>query len=114
MPYGHQLLTLIKQSDTMDRVCKDRLQSGDWMLIQTRNSRYSIHIGGDGWCEISGGWFDRKGKSHARVRINGCTWGGSAINLQVAAACGLCIEFSNRVVTSPIQRIIFFPGFTMN
>jgi hypothetical protein len=38
--------------------------------------------------------------------INGCTWGGSIIQTGVLAACGLRLEFANRVVTSPIREFL--------
>ena len=38
------------------------------------------------------------------TNINGCTWGGSAIMIDIVAACGLHLEFGNRVVTSKIRQ----------
>ena len=114
MPYGHKLSALVEMSDTLKQVEKANLRRGDWMFIQTCNSLYTIHTIGDGYFDISGGWFDRKGKSPTRVRINGCTWGGSAIKLNIAAACGLRLEFSNRVVTSPVQKIFLISSSTLN
>jgi hypothetical protein len=58
---------------------------------------------------VSGGWFDRKGFSPMKVTIRGCTWGGSAIKLDIVAACGLRLEFGNRVITSPIRKVFVFP-----
>jgi hypothetical protein len=103
---GQTLSTLADMSDSLKEIYKSDLRSGDCLIVQTRNSLYKMEVIGDGWVEITGGWFDRKGKSPMRVRINGCTWGGSAIKPKVAAACGLCLEFGNRVVTSPVQRVL--------
>jgi hypothetical protein len=43
-----------------------------------------------------------------QLGIAGCTWGGSAIKIDIVAACGLCLEFTNRLTTSPIQKIFLF------
>ena len=48
------------------------------------------------------------------VKINGCTWGGSAIKIDIVAAAGLCLEFGNKVRTSPIQKIALFPKGSIN
>ena len=111
---GQTLSTLVDMSDRLRQVYKADLRSGDCLIVQTRNSLYKMEVIGDGWVEITGGWFDRKGTSPMRVRINGCTWGGSAIKPNVAAACGLCLEFGNRVVTSPIRRILVLSGGEWN
>ena len=112
--FGQNLSTLVDMSETLKQVYKVDLRSGDCMLVRTCNSVYTIRVIGDGWFQIAGGWFDRKGKSPMKVRINGCTWGGSAIKLNIAAACGLCLEFGNRVVTTPIQKIFIFPNGNLN
>ncbi|MDA2938136.1 hypothetical protein MYX75_07740, partial [Acidobacteria bacterium AH-259-A15] len=68
-------------------------------------STYSIHVLEDGFYSVSGGWFDRKGLSPLRTTITGCTWGGSAIKIDIVAACGLHLEFGNQVVTSTIRKV---------
>jgi hypothetical protein len=40
-----------------------------------------------------------------KTTITGCTLGGSVIKLDIVAACGLRLEFGNRVVTTPIQKV---------
>ena len=110
MQFGQSLSTLVEISDTLKPVYKMNLRTGDCLYVKTCNSMYTIRVIGDGWFEISGGWFDRKGKSPMRVRINGCTWGGSAIKLDIVAACGLCMEFGNRVVTSRIREVHVIRG----
>lgn len=114
MPYGYSLSTLVSKSETPCRMEKARLHTGDWMIVHTRNSVYTIRTVGGGVFEITGGWFDLKGASPVRTRINGCTWGGKTINVAIAAACGLCIEFSNHVVTSPVQKIYILRNAVMN
>ena len=111
---GQNLATIVEMADKVQQVYKTNLRPGDYMLVQTCNSVYTLRVVGDGWFEISGGWFDRKNKSPMRVRISGCTWGGSAIKINIAAACGLCLEFANRVVTTPVQRIVLFPQGNLN
>jgi hypothetical protein len=108
------LAALVGQADQLQQVWKTSLQDGDWMIVKTCNSVYTLRTLDDGSWEVSGGWFDRKGASPAKVRINGCTWGGSAIKVDIAAACGLCLEFGNRLVTSPIRRIFIFPRGSAN
>ena len=109
-----KLSTLINMSAKLQQVRKINLHAGDWVFVKTCNSIYRIRTLGDGTFLISGGYFDRKGKSPIKIRINGCTWGGSVIKVDVVAACGLCLEFGNRVVTSPVQKIFVYPNGTLN
>jgi hypothetical protein len=88
-----------------EQVCKKDLQFGDLVLITTRNSSYSVQVLDSGVYLISGGWFDRKGISPLRTAIRGCTLGGSSIKMDIVAACGLRLEFGNRVVTTPIRKV---------
>ncbi|MBF8296509.1 MAG: hypothetical protein HW389_3054, partial [Bacteroidetes bacterium] len=67
-----------------------------------------------GLYEVSGGWFDKKALSPVQLKISGCTWGGSAIKIDLIAACGLRIEFGNRLITSPIQKIFVLPHIVQN
>lgn len=108
------LSTLVEMANRLQEVPKARLKPGDVLLVRTSNSVYTIRVCSNGLFLISGGWFDRKGKSPMAVRINGCTWGGSAIKIDIAAACGLCLEFGNRLVTSPIQTIVLLPYGSQN
>jgi hypothetical protein len=84
-------------------VRKADLELGDQVLVTTRNSTYSIHVLQEDLYSVSGGWFDKRGLSPSKVAINGCTWGGRAIKLDILAACGLHLEFGNQVVTSRIM-----------
>ena len=54
---------------------------------------------------VSGGWFDKTYSSSVTTTINGCTWGSSIIKSDIVAACGLHLEFGNKVVTSRINKI---------
>lgn len=95
-----------RQADTIEWVRKRDLQPGDWVLVTTKNSVYSIYVVGDGHYRVSGGWFDRKGHSPAETTINGCTWGGSGIKQDVVAARGLFLEFGNGVLTTRIREVM--------
>ena len=86
-------------------VGKSDLKSGDEVLVTTENSVYSIRVHGDATYSVRGGWFDRQGLSPVRISISGCTWGGSVIRTNVVAACGLHLEFGNRVLTTRIREV---------
>jgi len=79
------------------------LAFGDVVIVRTKNSIYSITVLGDDLYLVFGGWFDRKGISPRTTKINGCTWGGSAIKQDIVAARGLFLEFENHVLTTRIQ-----------
>jgi hypothetical protein len=114
MPYGQYLSRIADSVDRLQHIDKENLHAGDRLFVQTNNSSYSLRALSDGWFEITGGWFDRQGNGPKKIRINGCTWGGKAIQKNIAAACGLCIEFSNRVVTSPVKKIVVIPTTVLN
>jgi hypothetical protein len=107
---GYTLSSLVENANHLRQLPKSSLQPGTWVFVKTANSVYTVHILQDGFCKVSGGWFDRKGLSPATTRISGCTWGGSTIKIDIAAACGLCMEFGNRLVTTPIKKIVVLPG----
>jgi hypothetical protein len=93
---------IVSHTERLDAVRKEDLEIGDQLLVKTKNSTYSIFALQEGLYSVSGGWFDRQGLSPSKVAINGCTWGGRAIKLDILAAHGLHLEFGNRVVTSRI------------
>ncbi len=97
---------ILEQARLARPVRKADLRCGDQVLVATENSVYSIHVLGDSTYSIRGGWFDRQGLSPVRTSIGGCTWGGTAIKSDIVAACGLHLEFGNRVVTSRIREIL--------
>ncbi len=100
----------IRDADRLVAVRKSELVPGDAVLVQTRNSVYAIRALGNGFYEVSGGWFDRHGGRAQVVTINGCTWGGSAIKQDLVAARGLFLEFGNRVVTTRILCVVVVRG----
>ncbi len=95
----------VAQADQLREVLKEDLQCGDRVLVTTGHSTYSIQVIDDDLYDVSGGWFDRQCLSPWRTTITGCSWGGSAIKLDIVAACGLHLEFGNGVLTSAIQEI---------
>ncbi|SRR5258707_1002670 len=111
---GNTLDALVTHSRHLHQIRKMDVNPGDRLYIKTCNSVYSIRILADGSCSVTGGWFDRKGLSPMKTRIAGCTWGGSAIKIDIVAACGLCLEFSNRLVTTSVQRIFVLPAGSEN
>ena len=102
---------IVGHSDCLQAVRKADLSFGDRVIVSTNNSIYSIDVLDEGLYCVSGGWFDRNGVSPLKTTINGCTWGGTAISLDIMAACGLHLEFGNRIVTSKIKEfhVIHFP-----
>ena len=79
-------------------------------MVTTENSVYSIQVLEDATYLVRGGWFDRQRLSPVTLSISGCTWGGSAIKNDIVAACGLHLEFGNRVLTSRIRDVLVIRG----
>ncbi|MBZ0111547.1 MAG: hypothetical protein K8J08_03730 [Thermoanaerobaculia bacterium] len=96
---------LAVHAQEVESVQRGNLAWGDWLLITTRNSTYTLLALDDDTFAVSGGWFDERGGAPQRMRVNGCTWGGTAIKQDVLAARGLFLEFGNRVVTTRIESV---------
>jgi len=107
---GRTVNAMLDQVGLMEQVRKTDLRDGDQLLVATENSVYSICVHEDATYSISGGWFDSQGISPVRTSIAGCTWGGTAIKQDIVAACGLRLEFGNRVVTTRIREVRVFRG----
>jgi hypothetical protein len=101
---------ILEQVGRFEAIRKADLRRGDCVIVATENSLYSIHVEDEGSYSVSGGWFDRNGMSPVILSISGCTWGGTAIKRDLVAACGLRLEFGNRVVTSPIREVRVIRG----
>jgi hypothetical protein len=112
--FGQSLDKIVDKATQLKQVRKKELRFGDLLLIATQNSVYSIRVLDNGFYLVSGGWFDRKALSPYRTTITGCTWGGSVIKLEIVAACGLCLEFGNRVVTTPIRQLCVIRSGALN
>jgi hypothetical protein len=96
---------ILEQASLSRPVRRADLCRGTRVLVATENSVYSIDVLEDATYSVRGGWFDRQGLSPVRISIAGCTWGGTVIKNDIVAACGLHLEFGNRVVTSRIRQI---------
>jgi hypothetical protein len=111
---GHSLERIVDGAVQLKQIRKEELQFGDLVLITTRNSDYSVSVLEDDSYIVSGGWFARKGRSPMKVSITGCTWGGSIIKVDTLAACGLRMEFGNRVITTTIRKVRVLRGGSKN
>jgi hypothetical protein len=105
---------ILEQGRLSEPVQKSELRRGDRVVVATENSVYCINVLGDSTYSVWGGWFDRQGVSPVRLSISGCTWGGSVIKHDIVAACGLRLEFGNRVVTSRIRAVRVIRGTSMD
>lgn len=103
---GRHLKAILSHAEQLQQIPKASLNLGDIVLVATQNSVYKIRKMENHLYEVSGGWFDRKGASPAILTVRGCTWGGSIIKVDIVAACGLCLEFGNQLITSPIRKIV--------
>lgn len=101
---------IVEHAGDIQPVLKSDLAGGDWVVVVTKNSTYSIcFLGGESY-SVAGGWFDQNCSAPLTVTINGCTWGGSAIKSDILAAPGLFLEFGNRVRTTRIQQVTVHSG----
>ena len=111
---NYELKYMVDQSTVMPVVKKDQLRIGDRIILKTHNSTYTIVVDRNGKYLVSGGWFDKNNMSPMRVSINGCTWGSSVIKTDIVAACGLFLEFGNKLVTSRIKEIFILQQVLQN
>jgi hypothetical protein len=99
------LTDFISDSLNLNQLHKNSLKVGDTIILKTINSVYLIKVLEEERYAVSGGWFDKTYSSSVTTIINGCTWGSSIIKNDIVAACGLHLEFGNKVVTSRITKI---------
>ena len=100
---------LTEAADLVDGVKRRDLDSGDRVIISTKNSVYSLTARADGMFDVSGGWFEREGEGETRVEIRGCTAGGHAIFTDHIAAKGLFMEFADGLRTTRIKSVRRIP-----
>jgi len=81
------------------------VRAGDWVMVRTKNSVYSLVALGDGRFAIRGGWFESEGADATPIRVAGCTWGGSAILTGLIAAPDMFMEFENGVRTTRVREV---------
>jgi hypothetical protein len=94
---------LTQHARIVEGVWVKELEPGDWVIVRTENSTYSMLAVGDGSYYVAGGWFASAAGASTRIRVTGCTWGGTAICTNLVAARGMFIEFGNGVRTSRIR-----------
>ena len=102
---GRTLDRLTAHARDVQGVRREDLQAGDWIVVYTRNSVYTLAVTGNGRFQVSGGWFARDGSSGCAVGVAGCTWGGHALLTAMVAAPGMCLEFDNGVRTTRIREV---------
>ncbi len=108
MQTGLELSNLTRTIGEFPQLYKHKLEYGDQIYLKTLNSLYIIKVTDTGEYLVSGGWFDSQNLSPYKINIRGCTWGGTAIKTDIIAAPGLCIEFSNNLITSKITKVFYF------
>jgi hypothetical protein len=96
---------LASRAPELGGVRESDVEIGDWIIVRTRNSTYALRVNGDGTFDASGGWFRKHPRAGERLRVAGCTWGGSALLTGVIAVPGMCLEFANRVTTTRIREV---------
>jgi hypothetical protein len=107
---GFSLQKISDEIINLPMLKKCEVESGDSVLIFTKNSLYQIIILNKKLNLVFGGWFNRNNLSPQIVSITGCSWGSSIMLTNIFAACGLQLEFSNCIVTSTIKKIILIRG----
>jgi hypothetical protein len=96
---------IVSAAPQVEGMRADDLQPGDWVIVRTRNSTYTLRANADGTFDAEGGWFARERESGRGLRIAGCTWGGSVLLTRMIAAPGMFLEFGNRVRTTRIREV---------
>jgi hypothetical protein len=112
--WGIDLESAAHLAGVLPMVRKSELRTGDILIVRTCNSVYTMRSLDTCTFMIRGGWFDRVGEGPCTTSIKGCTWGGSMIKADVVAACGMCIEFGNRITTSLVRSIVVIPSGVLN
>ena len=88
----------------VEGIREEDLEPGDWVVVNTRNSTYTLRVNGDGTFDATGGWFATHAEAGGRLRVAGCTWGGTALLTRMIAAPGMFLEFANGVRTTRIRH----------
>ena len=96
---------LAEAASVVGGVRRGELESGDRIIVSTKNSVYSLTVRADGSFDVSGGWFERDGSGMATVEVLGCTAGGHALFTEHIAAPGLFMEFADGLRTTRIRTV---------
>ena len=110
MNAAHSLDAVSRHARTIQGVWADDLAAGDWVVVRTRNSVYTLAVLGGGRFQVAGGWFAAHQAESEPVGLQGCTWGGHAILTRMVAAPGMCIEFDNGVRTTRVREVRLIRG----
>jgi hypothetical protein len=110
MTGAHTLDRMADHARHVQGVGTEDVHCGDWVVVRTRNSTYSMAALDDGRFLVAGGWFAAHGAESEPVGVLGCTWGGRAILTGVLAAPGMFIEFDNGVHTTRILEVRLIRG----
>ena len=111
---GYELSDFVGATERMTLVYRKNLAFGDTLIVQTLNSTYIIQVWNNDTFGVTGGWFTHQGLSMSKMKIVGCTNGGSAVKQDIIAGCGLCIEFGNGLCTSNIADISIIRSSNLN
>ena len=101
---------IVEHSADIQGIWMDDVKPGDWVVVRTRNSTYSLASQGDNVFRVAGGWFAAEQSEHRDIRIAGCTWGGAVIHTRLVAAVGMFLEFDNGVRTTRIREAQLIRG----
>ena len=96
---------LAEAAGVVGGVRRQDLDSGDRVIVSTKNSVYSMILRPNGSFEVSGGWFEHEGEGTATVEVLGCTAGGHALFTDHIAAPGLFMEFADGLRTTRIRTV---------
>lgn len=109
-----ELSGFTKQVQKLPALYKSEVEIGDYILVKTRNSIYKLRALKESEYLVSGGRFDRQKQSPICTTVTGCGLGSAFVKIDLIAACGLRIEFGNRVITGTISSYVVFRFFHLN
>lgn len=101
---------LAEAAGVVGGVHRKDLESGDRVIVSTKNSVYSLTARADGSFDVSGGWFEREGEGAVTAEVLGCTAGGHALFTDHIAAPGLFMEFADGLRTTRIRTVRRIPA----
>ena len=112
-PAGEATRTLdriVETASDIEGIWAHDVRPGDFLVVKTRNSTYSLAVLDNGLHRATGGWFATNSDNGSDVRIAGCTWGGAVIHTRLLAAIGMFLEFDNGVRTTRIREVRLIRG----
>lgn len=109
-----ELSNFTHQVNELPALYKSEISAGDHVQVKTQNSTYKLKVLEDDKFRVKGGRFDRKKMSPFEISITGCGLGGAFVKTDLVAACGLSIEFANRVITSTVVSYAVFRNGQLN